>query len=63
VCANLAAIAGLSLPCGFTKVGLPVGLQILSDVFTEDRLLRIARMYEREVAWSARVPPAVEGKS
>ena len=69
VSANLAAIAGLSLPCGFTKAGLPVGLQILSDVFTEDRLLRVARMYEREVAWSARVPPiravrpAVEGKS
>jgi Asp-tRNA(Asn)/Glu-tRNA(Gln) amidotransferase A subunit family amidase len=40
-----------------------VGLQILSDVFTEDRLLRIARMYEREVAWADRAPAlAAEGR-
>jgi len=57
VSANLAAIAGLSLPCGFTASGLPVGLQVLTDVFTEDRLLRIARMYEREVDWARRAPP------
>jgi aspartyl-tRNA(Asn)/glutamyl-tRNA(Gln) amidotransferase subunit A len=59
VSANLAAIAGVSVPCGFTAAGLPVGLQILSGVFTEDRLLRIARMYEREVDWASRVPPTV----
>jgi len=60
---SMAGIAGISLPCGFTKGGLPVGLQILSDVFTEDRLLRVARMYERETDWASRVPPAVEGKA
>ncbi len=58
VSANMAAIAGISIPCGFTPAGLPVGLQILSDVFTEAKLLRIARMYERETDWAARVPPA-----
>ena len=41
----------------FTKAGLPVGLQILSDVFTEEKLLRIARMYEQEVDFSAQAPP------
>ncbi len=61
VSCNLAAIAGLSVPCGFTGAGLPVGLQILTDVFTEDRLLRIARMYEREVDWAARAPALVAG--
>jgi aspartyl-tRNA(Asn)/glutamyl-tRNA(Gln) amidotransferase subunit A len=61
VSCNLAAIAGLSVPCGFTGEGLPVGLQILTDVFTEDRLLRIARMYEREVRWAARRPPVCGG--
>jgi aspartyl-tRNA(Asn)/glutamyl-tRNA(Gln) amidotransferase subunit A len=60
VSCNLAAIAGVSLPCGFTKGGLPVGLQILSDVFTEDKLLRIARMYERECQWTRRAPPVCE---
>jgi len=58
--ANMAAIAGVSIPCGFTKAGLPVGLQILSGVFTEDRLLRIARMYERETDWTDRRPPVCE---
>jgi len=57
---NLAAIAGISIPCGFTEAGLPVGLQILSGVFTEARLLRIARMYERETDWASRAPPVCE---
>jgi aspartyl-tRNA(Asn)/glutamyl-tRNA(Gln) amidotransferase subunit A len=61
VSCNLAGIAGISIPCGFTAAGLPVGLQVLSDVFTEDRLLRVARMYEREVDWAARRPPVCEG--
>lgn len=53
---SLAAIAGVSVPCGFTPEGLPVGLQIIGDVFTEERLLRVARMYERETEWAARAP-------
>jgi len=57
VSANLAAIAGISIPCGFTAAGLPVGLQIITDVFSEDRLLRIARMYEREADWAQQAPP------
>ena len=63
VSCNLAAIAGISLPCGFTQAGLPVGLQILTDVFTEDRLLRIARMYERETDWGARAPGVCGGEA
>ncbi len=58
--ANMAAIPGISVPCGFTEAGLPVGLQILSGVFTEDRLLRIARMFEREAGWADRRPPVCE---
>jgi aspartyl-tRNA(Asn)/glutamyl-tRNA(Gln) amidotransferase subunit A len=60
VSANLAGIAGISIPCGFTGAGLPVGLQVLSDVFTEESLLRVARMYERETAWSSRAPALCE---
>jgi aspartyl-tRNA(Asn)/glutamyl-tRNA(Gln) amidotransferase subunit A len=59
VSSNLAANASISIPCGLTTAGLPVGLQILTDVFTEEKLLRVARMYERECPWSDRVPPAV----
>jgi len=57
---SLAAIAGLSVPCGFTDEGLPVGLQILGDVFSEEKLLRIARMYERKTHWAERRPPLCE---
>ncbi len=63
VSCNLAAIAGISVPCGFTGAGLPVGLQIITDVFTEEKLLRIARMYERECDWADRPPPVCEGRA
>ncbi|GBD35714.1 Glutamyl-tRNA(Gln) amidotransferase subunit A [bacterium HR36] len=53
---NLAGIAGISIPCGFTKNGLPIGLQLLAPPFSEDKLLRIARMYERETDWHLRRP-------
>jgi len=49
--ANMAGIPGISIPCGFTKSGLPIGLQILGEAFDEARLLRIARAYERETNW------------
>ena len=57
ISANLAGIPGISLPCGFTKAGLPIGLQLLGPAFGEEKLLRIARMYERETEWHKRRPP------
>ena len=57
--ANLAGIPGISIPCGFDEDNLPVGLQILAPVFGEEKLLRIARMYEKETDWHKRVPPAL----
>jgi aspartyl-tRNA(Asn)/glutamyl-tRNA(Gln) amidotransferase subunit A len=55
--ANLAGIPGISLPCGFSASGLPIGLQLLAAPFEEERLLRAARMYEREANWGERRPP------
>ncbi len=57
ITANLAGIPGVSLPCGFTKAGLPIGLQILGPPFEENKLLRIARMYEKATDWHQRRPP------
>jgi aspartyl-tRNA(Asn)/glutamyl-tRNA(Gln) amidotransferase subunit A len=51
VSCNLAGIPGVSIPCGFTKAGLPIGLQLLSPPFGEDKMLRIARMYEAATDW------------
>jgi len=45
VTANLAGIPALSLPCGFTRNGLPVGIQILADQFREGTLLQLAEGY------------------
>jgi aspartyl-tRNA(Asn)/glutamyl-tRNA(Gln) amidotransferase subunit A len=53
---NLAGLPGISIPCGFTRAGLPVGLQILAPPFEEDKLLRVARMHERATDWHTRRP-------
>ena len=52
--ANLAGLPGISLPCGFTAKGLPVGLQLLSAPFTEALLLRAAYAYEQAHDWHLR---------
>jgi aspartyl-tRNA(Asn)/glutamyl-tRNA(Gln) amidotransferase subunit A len=54
--ANLAGLPGISIPCGFTQSGLPIGLQILAAPFEEEKLLRIARMHERATDWHKRRP-------
>ena len=53
---NLAGLPGLSLPCGFTRTGLPIGLQILGRPWDEARVLRIARAFEREHDFHRRSP-------
>ncbi|MHC4739473.1 MAG: amidase family protein, partial [Planctomycetota bacterium] len=56
IAANLAGIPAISIPCGFDEKRLPMGLQILTAAFTEDKLLRIARMYESQTDWHRRRP-------
>lgn len=51
VSVNLSGGPGVSVPCGFTREGLPVGLQIMSPDMQEARLLQLARAYERETNW------------
>jgi aspartyl-tRNA(Asn)/glutamyl-tRNA(Gln) amidotransferase subunit A len=45
--ANLAGICGISVPCGRTAAGLPVGLQLLGPAFKEERILRVGYAYEQ----------------
>lgn len=56
---NLAGLPGISVPCGFTRGSLPIGLQILGPPFEEEKLLRIARMHEAATDWHTRRPPLV----
>jgi len=51
VTANLAGIPAISVPCGLTKSGLPVGLQIQAPALEEDRLLRAAQMFQSSTDW------------
>ena len=55
--ASLAGVPALSLPCGFTAGGLPIGLQLIGRRFDEVTLLRAGRAYERETDWHTRRPP------
>jgi aspartyl-tRNA(Asn)/glutamyl-tRNA(Gln) amidotransferase subunit A len=60
ISANLASIPGISVPCGFDKDNLPIGLQILAPAFAEDKLFRIARMFESQTSWHEKKPAIVD---
>jgi len=53
---NLAGICGISVPCGFSAGGLPIGLQLLGRPLDEARLLRAAYAYEQATPWRKRKP-------
>jgi aspartyl-tRNA(Asn)/glutamyl-tRNA(Gln) amidotransferase subunit A len=58
--ANLAGLPAMSIPCGFGRGGLPVGLQIIGDYFTEARMLNVAHRFQRATDWHLRVPALAE---
>jgi aspartyl-tRNA(Asn)/glutamyl-tRNA(Gln) amidotransferase subunit A len=53
---NLTGLPAISLPCGFTKQGLPIGLQLISRAWAEADLLRAAYSYEQATTWHMRKP-------
>jgi aspartyl-tRNA(Asn)/glutamyl-tRNA(Gln) amidotransferase subunit A len=53
----LAGLPGLAVPGGFTKSGLPIGLQLIGKPFDEGRLFNLGRAYERVHPWHERRPP------
>ncbi|MEM9399387.1 MAG: Asp-tRNA(Asn)/Glu-tRNA(Gln) amidotransferase subunit GatA [Verrucomicrobiota bacterium] len=56
IAANLSGIPGISIPCGFTQSGLPVGLQLLSSHFEETKILHAAYAYEQAHEWYKQQP-------
>lgn len=48
---NLAGNCALSLPCGFTTNGMPIGLQIIGDAFKEETILKVGHAYEQTTEW------------
>lgn len=53
---NLAGLPGISVPCGFDDSGLPIGLQLISNVLREDVLFQVAYAYEQSTEWKTHKP-------
>lgn len=58
--ANLTGEPACSVPCGFTKAGLPVGLMVHGPAFEDARVLRVAHAYEQAAGWAQRLPAHVQ---
>jgi len=56
ISANLAGIPALSMPCGLTTKGLPIGMQLMAGPFREETLLQAAYAYEQATEWHRRKP-------
>ncbi len=55
IAVNLAGLPGMSIPAGFTQ-HLPIGLQLISNFFTENRLLNVAHAYQKATDWHTKTP-------
>ncbi len=60
---NLAGLPGLSIPCGFSKSKLPIGLQLMGRPFEEGTLLSAAHHYEQTQTWNKEAPPLTPSPS
>jgi aspartyl-tRNA(Asn)/glutamyl-tRNA(Gln) amidotransferase subunit A len=58
IAGNLTGTPAISIPCGLTRAGLPVGLQLQANYFEEARLLEVAHRYQQATDWHLRTPPA-----
>lgn len=56
VSANLAGVGGMSIPCGMTQDGLPIGLQLQCRPFDEERLLQAGAMFQKATDWHTKRP-------
>ena len=58
IAVNLAGLPGMSIPCGFAD-GLPSGLQLIGNYFSEARLLNVAHRYQQATDWHAQLPAGI----
>ena len=57
--ANLAGLPGMSIPAGFGEHGLPVGLHMVGNYFSEERMLRAAHHFQQATDWHQRMPEGI----
>ncbi|MGH7429413.1 MAG: amidase family protein, partial [Candidatus Methylomirabilaceae bacterium] len=58
---NLAGLPAISIPCGYTKAGLPIGLQLIGKPFDEVAILNVAHAFEQATDWHRRKPQTSTG--
>ena len=57
---NLSGLPAISIPCGFTQSGLPIGLQIVSRAWADSKVLNAGYAYEQATEWHLHVPPLAQ---
>lgn len=57
---NLSGLPALTLPCGFSKAGLPIGMQIVGAPLSDRKALALGRLYQENTDWHRRRPPKVD---
>lgn len=60
---NILGLPSISLPCGFTTAGLPIGLQITGAPWTETQVLRLAHAYEQQTEWHRKKPKELDDRA
>ena len=60
IAVNLAGLPGMSIPAGFGKNNMPVGLQIIGNYFDEARMLNVAHQYQCATDWHTRAPQHIK---
>jgi aspartyl-tRNA(Asn)/glutamyl-tRNA(Gln) amidotransferase subunit A len=59
IAVNLAGLPGMSLPCGFDRANLPVGMQLIGNYFGEAKMLNVAHQYQLATDWHMRMPDGI----
>ena len=59
---NALGLPALSVPCGFSSAGLPIGMQIIGRPFDEALVLRLGHAYEQSTNWPAAIPSPPSGE-
>jgi aspartyl-tRNA(Asn)/glutamyl-tRNA(Gln) amidotransferase subunit A len=54
---NIAGLPGISVPCGFSSDGLPIGIQVLGKPFEEETVIHVAHAYEQHTDWREKRAP------
>lgn len=54
---NIAGLPGISVPCGFSRDNLPIGLQLIGKAFDEETIIQVASSYEQSEQWHLKRPP------